>query len=166
MHPFLVAFVICVIAVIVEAAAAGTNPRAYLLRIQQPPWALPFWSWYVVGLLFYGACLVSLFLVLRHDPSLGVRWRAIELLILIMILNPLRNVLFFRLHQVGWSFWLFLPFAGAVIATVYVLYWVDGEAAAPFIPYLLYLPYGGAWSYSVWQRNKAAELGGPKSRAD
>lgn len=166
MHPFLVAFVICFIAVIVEAVAAGANPRAYLQRIHQPTWALPFWSWYVVGFFFYGACLVSLFLVLRHDPSLGIRWRAIELLIAIMILNPIWNLVFFRLRRVDWSFWLFVPFVCILVVTVYVLYWVDGEAAAAFIPYLLYLPYGGAWSYSVWRGNKGAGAGGTRSRAD
>ena len=154
MHQFLVAFAICVAAVLVEFVAAGKDPRAYLKRLQQPSWACPFWSWYVVGILFYGACLIALYLVLLHDPSLGIRWRAIELLITVMVLNPIWNIIFFRWHLPGLSFWFYLPFAALVLLTVYVLYLVDGEAAAPFIPFLLYLPYGCAWSYSVWRKNR------------
>ncbi len=154
MHPALVALAICFVSISAEIAAAGSNPRAYLHSIQQPAWALRFWSWYVIGVFFYGACFIALYLVLLHDPSLGTRWRALEYLIAIMILNPIWNAIFFRAQSFSASFWLFLPFTLLVFLTVYELYWVDGEAAAPFIPYLLYLPYGGAWTYAVWRMNR------------
>lgn len=153
MHPLLVACAICFVSVAAEAAAAGKNPRSYLKSIRQPHWALPFWSWYIVGLFFYGACLVSMYMMLANDPSLPLRWRAIKFLVLIMVLNPVWNVIFFRLHSPAVSFWFFPPFAILVLLTVYTLYLVNAHAAFPFLPYLCYLPYGFAWSYSVWRLN-------------
>lgn len=148
------AFAVCFVSLLAEAAAAGKNPRAYLRSLRQPKWALPFWWWYVIGLFFYGACLASLFLLLRHDPSLALRWRAIQLLVLMLVLNPVWNGIFYRLHSRSVSFWFFPPYAALVLLTVYTLYLVNGEAAAFFIPYLCYLPYGCAWSYAVWRLNR------------
>jgi len=156
MHPLLVAIAICVVIAMLEAVAAGSNPSACLRSLNQPRWSPPAWLWYFIGLLYYGACLISLWLVLRHDPSLAIRWRALELLIAVMVANALWNVVFFRFRALAISFWIFLPYSALVLVTVFVLYRVDGEAAAPFIPYLLYLPYACAWSYSVWRRNEAS----------
>ena len=156
MHPFLVALSICVVAGVAEVAAAGKDPTQCLRSLRQPRWAPPRWSWYLVGILYYSACLVSLYLVLQHDPSLAIRWRALELLLVVLVFNTVWNVTLFRLRAVGLSFWLFLPYTALVIYTVLILYKVDGEAAAPFIPYLIYLGYGCAWLYSTWTMNRAA----------
>ncbi len=70
-----------------------------------------------------------------------------------MLLNPAWNIIFFRLHSMAVSFWFFPPFAAIVLLTVYTLYLVNAYAAAVFLPYLCYLPYGFAWSYAIWRLN-------------
>ena len=153
MHPLLVALAICIAAVFLEVAAAGSNPKASLKSLRQPQWAPPTWLWLLVGVAYYGACLFSLYLVLLHDPSLESRSRALEFLVGVMLYNALWNIVLFRFRALALSFWLFVPYSLLVLITLYFLYKVDGEAAAPFIPYLLYLPYACAWMYSTWKLN-------------
>jgi tryptophan-rich sensory protein len=157
MHPFLVALAICFVAIVSEAIAAGTNPSACLRALRQPSWAPPTWLWYLIGFLYYGACLISLTLVLGQDPSVAVRWQALQLLITVMILNAAWNMVFFRLRALAVSVLLFVPYAVLVCLTVYVLYLVDREAAVPFIPYLFYLPYACVWAFAVWRMNRPVQ---------
>jgi len=152
-HPLLVALVICFVAAIAEAIAAGRNPSACLRALRQPSWAPPQWLWYVVGVLYYGACLVSLTVLLEQDPSLESRSIALNLLVAVMVLNAMWNVVFFRYRALAFSALMFVPYAVLVCAMVYTLYLVDGRAAAPFVLYLFYLPYACAWTIAVWKLN-------------
>jgi tryptophan-rich sensory protein len=151
-NPTLLAIIICIAAAALEGLLAGGGVRQRLAQLRMPPYSPPFALWLVIGVAYYGICLI----VLRHllaGPFTQSVVAALALLSVVLLSNALWSVLFFRWHDLRASFIAFIPYAVVVAGLVVSLSGVYPFGAVLFICYCIYLLYATWWGYRLWLLN-------------
>jgi tryptophan-rich sensory protein len=154
MKSFIFTMAVCLAGMASEAVLAGKDANTIMKSLKQPPWALPTWAWYFVGVAYYAGCFVSLYRLSSADSATRMRSAALALVLAVMAANAGWNFIFFRRRDLALSFWFFLPYTLLVLALVYTLSRINPASAAIFVVYLLYLPYALIWSYRTWKLNQ------------
>ena len=149
------ALAICIASAACEGLAAGSGVRQRFAELRMPPYSPPLGLWVVIGVLYYGVCFFVSYRLLSAGVGWSARGLALALLIVLMTLNVLWNIVFFRrkdLHASYMGFWPYLSVAAALLG---VLSSLDSHAALVFLPYVIYLGYALWWSYRLWRLNGA-----------
>jgi translocator protein len=151
--PTILALVSCVAAAALEGTLAGRGVRQRLAELRMPPYSPSFSVWFAIGAVYYAMS----FLVLRHllattafRPAVLI---ALALLVIILLLNALWSVLFFRWRDLRASFVAFSPYIAVVVALVALLSGLYPFGAALFACYGVYLLYALWWGYHLWRLN-------------
>jgi tryptophan-rich sensory protein len=79
------------------------------------------------------------------------------LLLLVLFINALWNIAFFRWRDLRTSFIALIPYALLVVALVLLLSRTYPFGAALFMCYCAYLLYATWWGYRLWLLNKSKE---------
>lgn len=148
---YLVAFGLCVAAVLVESLCAGRDPMGQLRRIRQPSWSPPTWAWVLIGLAWYGICFAGLARLLALWPDSRL---AVILLAVLMLMNAAVNLLQFRLKRLDLTLLFFIPYwlvLGWFMATAWPL---DRTTFILFAVYAAYQLYAAVWGYQLWRLNR------------
>lgn len=133
-------------------AVASADAGAFYDGLARPPWAPPGWVFAPVWTTLYALMGIASWLVWRTRGFRGAPV-ALSLFLLQLAVNALWTWLFFAWREGA------LAFAGAVLllalvaATCMAFRRVCPLAAALLLPYLAWVGFAGALSYSVWQRN-------------
>ena len=152
-------FAICALGAALEGLFAGRGIKQRLASLRLPSYAVPFWGWMVIGVLYYVICfavLCRLFLL----PSSPGRSAAFALVGAIVFINALWNYFFFRTRNLFHAYLLGLPY-GVIAISLFLLLLLrlDRMAAWCLLPYILYLFYGSIWGYRIWKLNPPERLG-------
>jgi tryptophan-rich sensory protein len=148
-----VATVICLIAVVLEAILAGSDPRSRFNQLRSPPYSPAFRVWVFIGLLYYVMCFLILRRILSSEASsLSNSW-ALALVVAILVFNALWNLLFFRLGALRVSFLVFIPYGLLVVALTILMISIYPFGTVLLTLYCGYLIYAMWWSYKLWQLN-------------
>lgn len=153
MNAALIALGICILAAVLEGAAAGRGVKEHLSALRAPRWALSFRAWVVVGVVYYAVCFAVL-LCLLTLASTRLRTSALATIIVLMVANAAFNVVFFRRRNLYASFLFFFPYSAIAIALFVQLLLLDRVASLIFGPYLLYFVYATAWGHQLWRLNE------------
>jgi tryptophan-rich sensory protein len=92
--------------------------------------------------------------VLAHEGDEPLRAMALGLVCVILAVNALWNVAFFRLRSARLCFLVFLPYDALAVALFACLLRFDPVAAWAMLPYFAYLVYGNLWAYALWRLNR------------
>jgi len=150
------ALVICLLGAALEGLFAGGGIRQRLASLRWPSYAIPFWGWMVLGVLYYAICFTILYRLLPRPPSVE-RSVAFVLLGAIMFINALWNYFFFRARNLFQAYLLGLPYGAIAVSLFFLLLLrVDRVAGWSLLLYLLYLFYANQWGYRVWKWNPEA----------
>ena len=155
MNPTLLALIVCLAAATLEGALAGSGVRQRLAELRIPRYSPPFTLWIAIGVAYYAICFVLLRRLLTRPSFTPTIVAAITLLLLILLVNALWNVFFFRWRNLRASFVIFIPYALLVISLGVCLFRTDRFRAALLLGYGLYLVYATCWAYRLWLLNKA-----------
>lgn len=117
-----------------------------------PPYSPSFAGWVFIGVIYYAIC----FVVLRRLLA-GTFTLALLFLLLVLLLNALWSVFFFRWRDLRVSFIAFIPYAMLVIALVLLLAPIYSVGAVLFMCYCVYLVYATWWGYRLWLLNSRQE---------
>jgi tryptophan-rich sensory protein len=147
--------VVIVLATAATAAIGGlASARAgdFYLGLQRPGWAPPAWlfgpTWTALYVLMAGAA----WLVWRVRERRGAR-RALMLYGVQLALNALWPWLFFAWRRGGAAFVEVVVLLTAIAATTVAFARVRRRAAVLLVPYLLWVAYAAALTWSVWRLN-------------
>lgn len=150
----ILALAICVLAALLEGGLAGGGVRAYFATLRLPRYSPPLWAWVVIGALYYLTCFIVLYRLFGLE-SRGLLWGvAMGLALLMLVINAVWNLLFFRLKSLGASVLALVPYSLVVLALVLSLASLDPVAAWALAPYTVYLVYANAWVYNLWRTNR------------
>jgi tryptophan-rich sensory protein len=152
---FVFAALLCAVAAIAEAVAAGRGIRARFRELRFPRWSIPPAIWPLVGILYYIMCFVVAYRLFEQEDGTA-RNVALGLLVTIMALNAAWNFFFFRARSVGRSFALSIPYSVLAVILLLVVWRVDRVAAIPIAIYLAYLVYANLWGWKLWRLNDSA----------
>ena len=131
---------------------ASANAGAFYSQLDRPSWAPPAWLFGPVWTALYLMMGVAAWLVWRARGFEGAR---VPLLLYVVQLaaNALWTWLFFAWQRGGLAFAEILILLALVLATMVAFWKVRALAGALLVPYLLWVAYASALTYSVWQRN-------------
>ena len=150
---------ICLLGAALEGLFAGSGIKQRLASLRLPSYAVPFWGWMVIGVLYYVICFSVLYRLFLLPSSPG-RTAAFGLIGGFMFINALWNYFFFRTRNLFHAYLLGLPY-GAVAISLFLLLLLrlDRVAAWYLFPYILYLFYANLWGYRVWKLNPPERFG-------
>lgn len=138
----------------VAAAVGGVasrNARGFYQTLDRPRWAPPGWMFPVVWPVLYLLMATAAWLVASTDGAL--RTTALALYVVQLVANAGWTWLFFALRRGAWAFAEVLVLLGLVLATHLVFGHVRPAAGALLVPYLAWVTFATALTWSVWRRN-------------
>ena len=145
------ALAICVAGALLEALCAGAKVKSYMQGLEWPSFSPPLWAWYVIGVLYYVIVFVCIYRVLGQRADVSLRHTALTLLLLMVVLNAVWNILFFRAKKLGATFVFSFGYSVVVAGCWYCLIRLDHVAAFALGLYILYLVYASIWMYRLWR---------------
>jgi tryptophan-rich sensory protein len=135
-------------------AIASTDAPAFYAQLQRPAWAPPASVFGPVWSTLYVLMGVAAWLVWREPPQAG-RARALVLFTLQLAINALWSWLFFAWHRGGLAFADVLLLLALILATVVAFWRVRRLAALLLLPYLAWVGFASALTWTVWRANPA-----------
>ncbi len=117
----------------------------------RPSFSPPNWVFGPVWTTLFAMMGIALFLVLRHHGA--AKRRAVWFFGIQLFLNVLWSVMFFGFHSTtGASIEIVFLWA-AIVGTIAEFYPVDKAAAYLLVPYLLWVSFASALTFSIWSLN-------------
>jgi tryptophan-rich sensory protein len=132
---------------------ASIEAGDFYAQLDRPAWAPPGWVFGPVWSLLYALQGISAWLIWRQRPSAGPRRTALALFIVQLAINALWSWLFFAWHRGGLAFGEVVLLLAMIVATTAMFWRIRALAGALLIPYLLWVGFATALTYSIWQRN-------------
>lgn len=133
-------------------AIASANASAFYAELARPSWAPPGWLFGPVWSTLYALMGVSAWLVWRAHGLARVR-SALALFIAQLAANALWSWLFFAWRQGGLAFAEVLLLWCLIVATVISFWRISALAAALLLPYLAWVTFASALTFTVWRLN-------------
>lgn len=133
-------------------ALASADAGTFYGQLARPAWAPPGWLFGPVWSVLYALMAVAAWWVWRAQGFTGAR-RALVLFIGQLAANALWTWLFFVWHRGGLAFAEILLLWCMVAATVVSFRRISRLAAALLLPYLAWVTFAAALTYSVWSLN-------------
>lgn len=138
------------------AAAIGTvasvNARSFYADLSNPTWAPPGWLFGPVWTVLYTMMAIAAWLVWR---AAGIRRAsvALQLYSAQLAANALWSWCFFAWRDGALAFANIVLLLVLILATMASFWRVQRVAAALLLPYLIWVSFATALSYTTWQRN-------------
>lgn len=131
-------------------AIASVEASSFYAQLSRPAWAPPA-SWFApVWTTLYAMMAVAAWLVWRTP---AVRAKALTLFIIQLAVNALWSWIFFAWHQGAIAFVEVILLWCLIVATVISFWRISKPAAVMLCPYLAWVTFASALTYSTWQLN-------------
>lgn len=135
-------------------AAASAEAGAFYGQLARPNWAPPSWLFAPVWSALYFLMAIAAWLVWRVHGFTGAR-AALGLFIVQLVANALWTWLFFVWHLGAIAFAEILLLWGLIVATVASFWRLNAVAASMLLPYLAWVTFAAALTFSTWKLNPA-----------
>jgi len=135
-------------------AFASADAGAFYGQLNRPAWAPPAWLFAPVWSALYVLMGVAAWLVWRAHGFKGGR-AALALFITQLVANALWTWVFFVWHQGAFAFAEILLLWCLIVATIVSFRRLHSLAAALLLPYLIWVTFASALTFSTWQLNPA-----------
>lgn len=133
-------------------AIASIDAAAFYARLNKPDWAPPATVFGPVWSTLFVLMGIAAWLAWREPPT-PQRARALALFAAQLGVNALWSWLFFAWHRGGLAFADVLLLVVLIAATAAGFWRVSRMAALLLLPYLLWVAFASALTWSVWQAN-------------
>lgn len=131
---------------------ASTRAEDFYGQLDRPVWAPPDWLFGPAWSVLYLLMGIAAWLVWRERHRAEVRL-PLGLFMVQLAANALWTWLFFALRLGGVAFAEIVLLWGLILATMVAFWRVRPAAGVLLIPYLLWVTYAAALTFSVWRRN-------------
>lgn len=145
----LLCWLLLVFAAAAVGAVASVNAQAFYAQLVKPSWAPPAGLFGPVWSVLYALMGISAWLAWRSGPSR----RALVLFFAQLAANALWSWLFFAWHQGALATAEVLVLLALIVSTMRAFWQSSRGAAALLLPYLLWVAFASALTWSVWQAN-------------
>ncbi len=148
----LLAWLILTFAAAAIGAVASADAGAFYQQLTRPAWAPPGWLFAPVWSVLYVLIGISAWLVWRERGLRGAG-AALSLFLVQLAANALWTWLFFVWHLGAWAFAEILILWVLIVGTVATFWRVRPTAGALLLPYLAWVTFACALTFSTWQLN-------------
>ena len=143
---------LCLVAAALEGILAGRGVRERLADLRQPRYSPPFAVWVGIGVAYYVIAAVVLTRVL-DAPASRLRWTALLLITVLLLMNALWNLAFFRLKHLAAAVAIAVMYVPVALWLLFLLMRLDTIGASVFVVYVIYLGYAVWWTLTVRRLN-------------
>ena len=143
----LITFAAAAIGAIASASAAG-----FYDKLSRPEWAPPASLFGPVWSLLYLLIAIAAWLVWKDAGFRGASL-ALSMMIAQLAANALWTWIFFAWHRGALALFEIIVLWILIVITMTLFWRVRPVAGALFVPYLLWVTFATALTYSMWQRN-------------
>lgn len=150
----LVGWLLLTLAAAAIGAAASTEAGSFYAQLSRPAWAPPGWLFGPVWSVLYVLMAMSAWLVWRGS-RLRDSWQALALFVVQLAANALWSWLFFVWNKGAWAFAEVLLLASLIALTAIQFRRYSVAAALLLLPYLAWVGFAAALTWTTWQRNPA-----------
>ncbi len=150
----LIGWLLLTFAAAAAGAVASADAGTFYGQLTRPGWAPPGWLFGPVWSVLYLLMGISAWMVWRAHGFKGGR-NALALFIVQLVANALWTWLFFVWHQGALAFAEILLLWGLIVATVASFWRLNSFAAVLLLPYLAWVTFASALTFSTWQLNPA-----------
>lgn len=150
----LVGWLLLCFAVAAIGAVASVDAAGFYQQLTRPDWAPPSWLFGPVWTALYTIMAISAWLVWRKHGFNGAR-TALSLFILQLAANAVWSWLFFKWHLGAMAFADVLLLWMLIVATMLSFRPLQGLAAGLLLPYLAWVSFASALTFSTWRLNPA-----------
>lgn len=133
-------------------AVASANAGAFYEKLSQPEWAPPASLFGPVWTLLYILIAIAAWLVWKDAGFRGASL-ALSMMIVQLAANALWTWIFFAWHRGALAFVEIIVLWILIVITMILFWRVRPVAGVLFVPYLLWVTFASALTYSMWQRN-------------
>jgi tryptophan-rich sensory protein len=133
-------------------AVASANAGSFYQQLVRPDWAPPARLFAPVWTVLYFLMGLAAWLVWRAHGFRGAR-AALVLFVAQLAANALWSWVFFVWQQGGWAFAEIVVLLCLVVGTVIAFWRLHAVAAALLLPYLAWVSFACALTYSTWKLN-------------
>jgi tryptophan-rich sensory protein len=133
-------------------AFASAGAGAFYGQLLRPGWAPPAWLFAPVWTVLYALMGISAWLVWRERRFKEGK-NALVLFVLQLAANALWTWIFFTWNQGATAFAEILLLWCLIVATVAAFWRLHALAAVIMLPYLAWVTFAAALTFSTWQRN-------------
>ena len=133
-------------------AVASANAGEFYGNLSRPGWAPPASLFGPVWSVLYLLIAVAAWLVWKEGGFRGASL-ALSMMILQLAANALWTWIFFAWHRGALAFVEIIVLWILIVITMILFWRVRPVAGALFVPYLLWVTFASALTYSMWQRN-------------
>lgn len=144
-------FGVCFAAAAVGAIASA-DAGTFYAQLSRPTWAPPAWLFAPVWTVLYALMAISVWLVWRTGGFSRSR-SALILFVVQLAANALWTWIFFAWHQGAAAFAEILLLWALIVATVASFWGLRALAAVMLLPYLAWVTFATALTFSTWQLN-------------
>lgn len=148
----LVGWLIVSFAASAVGAVASMQARSFYSQLTQPDWAPPPGVFAPVWTVLYALMGIAAWLVWRSGGFRATR-QALALFLLQLVFNALWSWLFFAWHRGVLALADALVLWVLIVVTLVSFWSVRPLAGALLFPYLLWVSFASALSFSIWQLN-------------
>ena len=134
-------------------AIASVDSREFYAALERPSWAPPGWLFGPVWTTLYVLMGVAAWLVWRAPRAARLRVRGLWLFVLQLVLNALWTWIFFHWRSGAWALAEIALLWLLIVAVIACFAKVRPPAAWLLAPYLGWVTFAMALTWSVWQRN-------------
>jgi tryptophan-rich sensory protein len=134
-------------------AVASANAGEFYTALNRPDWAPPQWLFGPVWTILYALMAIAAWLVWRAHGFHGAR-TALTLFIVQLAANALWTWIFFAWRQGALAFAEILLLWVLIVATALAFRRHSTPAAALLLPYLGWVSFATALTFSTWQLNR------------
>jgi tryptophan-rich sensory protein len=133
-------------------AVASLDAASFYRQLSRPEWAPPSWLFAPVWTVLYALMGVAAWLVWRSHGFKASR-TSLVLFLVQLAANALWTWLFFAWHQGAGAFAEILILWALIVATIASFRSVSVPAALLLVPYLVWVTFATALTFSVWRLN-------------
>jgi benzodiazapine receptor len=131
---------------------ASSNASAFYAQLARPPWAPPGWLFAPVWSTLYALMGLSAWLAWRARGFSGAR-APLALFLVQLAVNALWSWLFFVWREAGLALVDALLLCGLIVAMIVAFWRISVLAAVLLVPYLAWVAFASALTWTVWRRN-------------
>jgi len=135
-------------------ALASADAAQFYGELTQPPWSPPAWLFGPVWTVLYLMMGCAAWLVWRRHGFGGARF-ALRLFIVQLVANTLWTWLFFKLHLGAGSMVEIVLLWLLIVGTIAAFWPLRRLAALLLLPYLAWVSFASALTWSLWRLNPA-----------
>lgn len=133
-------------------AVASVDAASFYAQLNQPAWAPPAGVFGPVWSVLYVLMAIAAWLVWREADT-PARGTALVVFVLQLAVNALWSWLFFAWHLGAWAFADVLLLLALIGVTIVLFRRVRPLAAWLLLPYLAWVAFASALTWSVWRAN-------------